>query len=66
MKKLQMGFDDKSCGMKKLLQWVLFDDTLFVGIKKLATERSPGSSSVNNKLWVLFFLCRRVGALELV
>jgi len=23
-----MGFDDKSCGMKKLLQWNLFDDAL--------------------------------------
>jgi hypothetical protein len=40
--------------------------TLFVGMKKLAIERSLGSASVNNKLWIHFFVCRRVGASELV
>jgi hypothetical protein len=40
--------------------------TLFVVMKKLAIERSLGSTSVNSKLWLLFFVCRRVGALELV
>jgi hypothetical protein len=40
--------------------------TLFVGMKKLAVERSLGSASVNSNLWLLFYLCRRVGASELV
>jgi hypothetical protein len=40
--------------------------THFVGMKKLAIERSLGSASVNNKLWLLFFVCRRESASELV
>lgn len=62
---VSMGFDHTHIEWRRFFNGFCLM-TLFVGMKKLAIERSLWSTSVNSKLWLLFFVCRRVGASELV